>query len=68
MVGNCKSIYNFKPSVSVTTLFYKSSVLKQKAGVQLISGSSAGLFSQFQKNKNSRTSKQSLRPFQDSAT
>jgi len=68
VAGDCRSIYNFKPSVSVRALFYKSSALKHKAGVQLTSGSSAGLFSQFQKNKNSRTSKQSLRPFQDSAT
>jgi len=46
-----RSIYNFKPSVSVTALFYKLSVLKQKAGAQLTSGHLLVPFHSFKKTK-----------------
>jgi len=51
VTGICRSIYKFKPPVSVTALFYKVSVLKQKAGVQLTSHHLLVSFHSFRKTK-----------------
>jgi hypothetical protein len=68
MAGICRSIYNFKPSVSLTALFYKSSVLKHKAGVQLTSGHLLVSFHSLRKTKTAVFPNIPLRPFQENAT